>query len=155
MGKIWRAQDYKQFERDAVIGRTYYTVNEHVVTYPGADARTYSAHTVSRMRQWPKWKVVRDRSIRSICLANGPMYEDVRDIPGWPIRNLAGPEPQVALSDLMAEARRLTPKQMDEIDIRNADPRTLRDLEKRLMEIDEANAKKAGRQRGWFAGARR
>lgn len=92
MGQSWNAGQGKKFSKQVVLGKTYYTVNDHA-TNLGAyeDSQTYSTHvftSYSRITGQPMTDG--GTSAVGLCQRFGPVYDQKPQ----GLRDVAGPAPQ-------------------------------------------------------------
>jgi hypothetical protein len=136
-GKRWQAHEGAKFCRELKIGRPYYYENEHATNLgPYEDQYTYSEVVFVTTAWFPTGRkpvTAYGNSASSILYSNGPMYENVKDLPHKPRRNLADPEPQVA-GPLPDDYKGI----LDEDEIRGLEKRNLENIREQ---------KRAGRKR--------
>ncbi|QQM45171.1 hypothetical protein [Streptomyces liliifuscus] len=91
-GKTWKPGDAKKFARDAKLGVTYYTRNEHARNLgPYEDTYTYSEHVFDYRRPITGTPASGSMDAVQLCQNFGPVY----DRPPAGVRPLAGPGRQV------------------------------------------------------------
>lgn len=79
-------RDAKKLARSVRIGDKLYTINNHRITHPGAEAQTYSEHVVCKKSGITGNLMVSDTvSVDRLVTAFGPVY----DRPPRGMRNLA------------------------------------------------------------------